>query len=294
MSIVSPRLFYPYARSLFHFVLHECHVVVALATQAKLNQAPGRGTWGHSSCVRWVLFLSVACTWSTLVLRPGAGDVYWDYAIGCNATTTLFVAFSHLIASPTTIGCHVEGITWQIALVNAYTLRMSPRDGHKVTLCHQSRGMFLLHRSMLLLLQVTVLDVLNTIAFQIPYFHPKSHPPDRSGLYLVGRMTLWALLPAGNVWAGVNLMYHAYSLLSVITRSSKPEDWPLPLFGSVWEAYSVTRIWRFVDVILIQKPTGLMVLSSPSSKFWHQLMRNVSQLVLFRLLQTRRTYSCHG
>jgi hypothetical protein len=41
----------------------------------------------------------------------------------------------------------------------------------------------------------------------------------------------------------MDFQHRVLSILMVCSGISEPEDWP-PLFGSVWEMYSVQNLWR--------------------------------------------------
>ncbi|KAJ3519574.1 hypothetical protein NMY22_g13134 [Coprinellus aureogranulatus] len=272
----------PYLRSLLSFIFLEAYLILCIAFKLRLlghdsargatsrREQPPNGHWG------WTLFMSLTALWAQLViLGVGTGDVFFDHALGCNATTTLFVGFHFLVADSRSSRCQQSQVEtssqtsgkvhgrergspgWETWLGMAYALRMAPRQGsgqrgplNKADLrTATTRHRFLVHRMFHLLSNFLLLDVLNTVAFAFPFFQPTPSRGPRP--FRLQELPL-SLLHGGMIYAGLNVMYDAYALLSVASQSTAPDEWP-PLFGDVRDAWTVQRAW---------------------SRVWHQLMRN--------------------
>jgi hypothetical protein len=270
----------PYLRSLSAFVLLEAYLILCITVQLRLNarslaELPHRkgsnpaAQPGHAAYWGWAAFASVAAFWYQLVISgSGTGDVFFDHALGCNATTTLFVGFHFLVVArfegvtwvsrlSSAPGGHTGGedeahsCQWKNCIRNAYALRMAPRHRprrvkDKSGSTTPSRSRFLAKQGFHLLGNFVLLDVLNTIAFKIPFFHPT---PSRGARPIWWRELPLSLMHGGMIYAGLNIMYDAYCILSVALWKTKPAEWP-PLFGDVREAWTVQRAWRYVQFIV--------------------------------------------
>lgn len=261
----------PYLRSLSFVAVLEIYLILCIAFKLQLldvrselslrkdADASPRKT-GSAIAGYWplALFLGLAALWAQFVIiLPGTGDVFFDHAIGCNATTTLFMGLHLLTAEPNLpVTSRTGGIqppangevrkpSWKSWLSRAYALRMAPRRGvqmlqkterHPTTI----RCTFLTGRAFHLVGNFVLLDLLNTIAFRIPFFQPTPSRGPRP--FRLEELPL-SLLHGGMIYAGLNIMYDVYCLLSVSAESTKPEEWP-PLFGDIRDAWTVQRAWR--------------------------------------------------
>lgn len=248
------RVLLPYLRSLLLFSFLESYLVLCIACKLRFLEQSRRPAW-TVTCWPSALFLSLAAFWAQLlILLPGTGDVFFDHAIGCNATTTVFVGFHLLVAErqPVALRADVDQETntesWTASLSNAYALRMCPRRGHRTLRKANAanRRSFLAKLMFHLLGNFVLLDLLNTIAFPIPFFQPTHSKGPRT--FRLEELPL-SLLHGGMIYAGLNIMYDGYAFLSVSTGNTQPEEWP-PLFGDIREAWTAQRAWRCVRLIL--------------------------------------------
>lgn len=166
--------------------------------------------------------------------RPGDNDdVDWS-SWWKRLTFGFFVAYS----------CRHVGTPWQFK----NTFRFSNSDPNYVP----SRATFLTQAALKFLLCYLALDVLTSNSDpeinkkyfsmqQIPVFR-RLH--DISAEELIVRTSTTIVIGI----IGVSILVVNYSLLSflaVLFGFSEPRDWP-PFFGSIFDAYSVRRFWRYV------------------------------------------------
>ncbi|KAE8366745.1 membrane bound O-acyl transferase family-domain-containing protein [Aspergillus caelatus] len=116
----------------------------------------------------------------------------------------------------------------------------------------QGRDVFLRQTARLVLLSYLGLDILGSAA-----------DPELGSRFLVGsRVPFLRRLPEitveevvirifSTIAAGIGLLcsqggfYHLFAFVSVLSKSSDPRDWP-PFYGSLWDAYSLRRLWSRV------------------------------------------------
>ena len=272
----------PYLRSLSSFVLLEIYLIICIAVELRLRPRPCSGLAhcrkvsnpaaepGRADYWGWATFASVAAFWYQLVISgTGTGDVFFDHALGCNATTTLLVGFHFLVAArfgrvtstsrllsvPSGhVGEENKPLSWKSCIRKAYALRMAPRHRpRRVRAASRPkptstapRSEFLAKRGFYLLGNFVLLDFLNTVAFEIPFFHPI---PSRGPRPISLRELPLSLMHGAMIYAGLNVMYDAYCISSVALRKTTPKEWP-PLFGDVRKAWTVRRAWRYVQFVI--------------------------------------------
>lgn len=95
------------------------------------------------------------------------------------------------------------------------------------------------------LLEMLVCIFLERAFFVMNHFNPAMKDVEvgsarHYGMYYQGMGVLGFALAA---FAGMNFCFCVTSTLSVLFGLSESKDWP-DLYGSVWDAYSVQRLWR--------------------------------------------------
>ncbi|KAM5354808.1 hypothetical protein ACJ41O_001454 [Fusarium nematophilum] len=139
------------------------------------------------------------------------------------------------------------GTPWQIKRLNEFPRFYCghSRDGKP------TRGWYLVRQLLIISWQYLFLDIVFTSSMDTPpedterlFGHGKEF------LYLDATTEQWAARIGVSLvsWLGparvtIDMAYRSVSVASVLLGLTPPEAWP-PLFGSIWEAYTIRGCWR--------------------------------------------------
>lgn len=249
-----------------------CAVILALAVR------PTR--------YRWLLFLPAASIYLYLPFKTTTGDATTDLGIGSALICQLLFAADYILVTevqrelrlvaqtrPITSSGFFERLRWAINLFFSprgigwmHAPSVIPRPPQST-----SRSLFVRNRIvegiLCVFFELTVyfMNVTNPAMIDVEKGSSRQY-----GLYYQAMGVLGFAL-AG--YARINVLFCVTSVAAVVFGLSEPKDWP-DLFGSIWEAYSVRRFWRFV--VFIQWKLELHTqLKHLYSRTWHQLLRRV-------------------
>lgn len=114
---------------------------------------------------------------------------------------------------------------------------------------------FLFRTALRVLGSYIILDLTKFLSSQIPYIHLSPRP---SFFALpVATQVLLTWLHQLEAFTFINIPYQLTSFLLVLTSIHPPESWP-PLFGSLSDAYLVSRAWGRTWHQVLRRPLGLL------------------------------------
>ena len=176
-----------------------------------------------------------------------------------------------------------------------YEVKNVPRSSTQDPRYIPSQNVFLLQKAATMLICYLALDLLSLGAD--PKINKTNFSPNLIPLFeRIGDVTaqqlmirLFAMLGFGiGVYCVQQFCHSLAAFIDVALRFNKPESWR-PLFGSLWDAYTVRRFWRFVAILIaILVVLHYRRLTPSYSVCWQQNNRQkfseIVDFVLFRIL----------
>lgn len=205
---------------------------------------------------RWIYFLPITSIYCYLTFWTTTGDAAADFGVGCGIMTQLLYTVDYILLTDVQTELRLKGQTVSISSAGfadrlrwAVKLFLTPRGigwTHASSSIQYprkpaSRTRFVCTK----VLEMLVCIILERSFFVMNHFNPamkdsEARSAQRYGVYYQAVGVLGFAL-AG--FAGMNFCFCITSALSVLFGLSEPKDWP-DLYGSIWNAYSVQRLWR--------------------------------------------------
>lgn len=139
------------------------------------------------------------------------------------------------------------GTPWQAKHLSEFPKFYTARDGSR----KPTRAWFIIRQLTIVAWQYLLLDFIYTSSMKtspedtqrifghgVEYIYLEATAEQWMGRFIVG-VIAWAI--PGRVT--IDFTYRILSIVAVLSGFSSPEQWP-PLFGSVWDAYTIRGFWR--------------------------------------------------
>jgi hypothetical protein len=213
---------------------------------------------------RVILYGAIA--WISLYIITSTTTLYpiSDFGLGCVTAARLVMAFDWVVLTrsrdelrplsqrvPTSQLGIVDRVKWATDLsMNIRGIGWNFQISGLQTVVDISRWRFMRNRLRRLLMDYFIIDAIHFIwnSDPITYKHTRFDPSLFSFSGFIDRChnLVWGV----SACLVIDMAFNAGSALSVAIKHSNPVDWP-EIFGPWGEAYTVRRLWRFVETLPI-------------------------------------------
>jgi hypothetical protein len=223
---------------------------------------------GQNAKLNWAFMLPITAISIYYIFFTASNDAHDDYKTAQAVCNLFFNACDYILLRDRQSELRQIGqkqptpqMSFLARLKAGFSLLMSPRNigwssqptnQIRWTSSNTSRSQFIITGLKWICFQGLVFDATSVIAHSFPMYGQGGMSFSECGW--LWRSTIWLnILGAGVV---MSILYTILSFVTVGLGISMPQDWP-PLFGNVFEAYTVRKCW---------------------GRVWHQLLRKVNRV----------------